>query len=74
MFQWTGGYYQRGRRGTSPTRVRSTSPVPNEKGFYNDGTLDNSGTIIQTGTGNLGLHSDSHIPDHPEDRAGWLPT
>ena len=34
----------------------------NDKGFYDDGTLDNYGTIIQTGTGNLGLHSDNVSP------------
>ncbi len=30
--------------------------------FLNDGTLFDKGTIVQTGTGNLGLHSDSVVP------------
>ncbi len=35
----------------------------NEHTFFNDGTLDDFGSIIQTGSGNLGLHSDNQLPD-----------
>ena len=40
-----------------------------EKGVYNDGTLDNFGTIIQTG-GNLDLHSDNVAPTTFKNEAG----
>ena len=43
-----------------------------EKGFYDDGTLDNFGTIIQTGTGNLDLHSDNISPTTLKNEAGAL--
>ena len=35
-----------------------------DKGFYNDGILDNFGTILQTGTGNLVLQSDNGVSDN----------
>ena len=61
MFQWTGGRNQR-RRG-QPDQPRDDQPRRLQRqGFYDDGTLDNFGTIIQTGTGNLGLHSDNQAP------------
>ena len=61
MFQWTGG-----NMFASVGDVTNLGTVnlagPNDKGFFQDATLDNFGTIIQTGTGNLGLHSDSSSP------------
>ena len=41
-----------------------------EKDFYNDGVLDNFGTIIQTGTGNLQLGTDGTFPATLNNEAG----
>ena len=43
-----------------------TGPVD----FYNDGVLDNFGTIIQTGTGNLQLGTDGTFPTTLKNEAG----
>ncbi len=60
MFQWTGG-----RINTVVGDVTNLGILnlagSSDKEVYDDGTLDNFGTIIQTGSGNLGLHSDNKI-------------
>jgi RHS repeat-associated protein len=61
MFQWTGGSIN-GQAGSLTNQGTINLAGSNEKMLYNDGTLDNFGTIIQTGTGNLGLHSDNQAP------------
>ena len=53
-FQWNGGQIY--ADGGDLTNVGTMNISGNsEKDFYNDGVLDNFGTIIQTGTGNLRL-------------------
>ncbi len=69
MFQWTGGAIN-GAGGTLTNKGTINLAGPNEKVIYNDGTLDNFGTIIQTGTGNLGLHSDNQAPTILENEPG----
>ena len=61
MFQWTGGGIS-GAGGTLTNLGTINLSGSNEKIFYNDGTLDDYGTIVQTGTGNFGLHSDNQAP------------
>ena len=61
MFQWTGGAIN-GGSGDLTNRGTINLSGPNEKQIFADGTLDNFGTIIQTGTGNFGLHSDNQSP------------
>jgi RHS repeat-associated protein len=58
IFQWLGGGIN-SALGDVTNRGTMNLSGSNEKVFYNDGTLDNFGTIIQTGTGNFGLHSDN---------------
>jgi len=54
-FQWTSGQMDLGNGNlTNLGTMTITAPVD----FYNDGVLDNFGTIIQTGTGNLQLGTD----------------
>jgi hypothetical protein len=61
MFRWTGGNFLAATGDV--TNLGTLNLVgSNEKGFFDDSTLDNFGTIIQTGTGNLGLHSDNISP------------
>jgi len=57
-FQWTGGNFNSGSGDLTNLGVMNLAGS-SEKGLTNDGTLDNSGTIIETGTGNLDLHSDN---------------
>jgi RHS repeat-associated protein len=58
MFQWTGGVINSSVGDL--TNLGTINLVgDNPKGFYNDGTLDDFGTILQTGAGNLALHSDN---------------
>jgi RHS repeat-associated protein len=58
MFQWTGGVLNTALGNL--TNLGTLNLAGNtEKLVYSDGTLDNFGTIIQTGSGNLGLHSDN---------------
>ena len=61
MFQWTGGGIS-GAGGTLTNLGTINLSGSNDKIFYNDGTLDDYGTIVQTGTGNFGLHSDNQAP------------
>ena len=58
-FQWTGGQIDAENGDlTNLGTMTITAPVD----FYNDGVLDNFGTIIQTGTGNLQLGTDGAFP------------
>ena len=59
-FQWTGGQMDAGLGDL--TNVGTMNITGNsEKDFYNDGLLDNFGTIIQTGSGNLQLGTDGRF-------------
>ncbi len=69
FFQWTGGAIN-GAGGTLTNKGTINLAGSNEKVLYNDGTLDNFGLIIQTGTGNLGLHSDNQAPTILENEPG----
>jgi RHS repeat-associated protein len=60
-FEWTGGNIS-GALGDFTLLGTMTIAGSSEHGFFNDGTLDDKGTIVQTGTGNLGLHSDNRFP------------
>ncbi len=57
MFQWTGGILD-GALGDATNLGTINLAGSNDKVFADYGTLDNYGTIVQTGTGNLGLASD----------------
>ena len=62
MFQWTGGAMFAGLGDVTNEKTGTLNLAgSNDKGFYEDSTLDNFGTMIQTGTGNLALHSDNVI-------------
>ena len=61
MFQWTGGNMF-AALGDLTNLGTINLGGSQDKGFFEDATLDNFGTIIQTGTGNLGLHSDNISP------------
>ena len=71
MFQWTGGVID-GAGGVLTNQGTMNLAGPNEKQIYADGTLDDFGTIIQTGTGNFGLHSDNQAPTTLEIEPGAL--
>jgi RHS repeat-associated protein/uncharacterized repeat protein (TIGR01451 family) len=58
MFQWTGGKID-AQVGDVKNLGTMNLAGSNDKAIYNDGTLDDFGTIIQTGSGNLRLHSDN---------------
>ena len=61
MFQWTGGGIS-GAAGNLTNLGTINLAGSNDKIFYNDGTLDDYGTIVQTGNGNFALHSDNQAP------------
>ncbi len=61
LFQWAGGAIN-GAGGTLINKGTINLTGSSDKLFYNDGTLDDYGTIVQTGTGNLALHSDNQEP------------
>jgi RHS repeat-associated protein len=58
MFQWTGGSISSGLGDLTNLGVINLGGS-SDKTFSNDGTLDNFGNILQTGSGNLNLHSDN---------------
>jgi RHS repeat-associated protein len=68
MFQWTGGEVS-SALGNLINLGTMNLPGSNEKDFWNDGILDNFGTIIQAG-GNLGLHSDGTTATTLDNEAG----
>ena len=61
MFQWSGGIFNCTLGDVTNLGILNLVG-PNQKQISHDGTLANFGTIIQTGTGNLDLHSDSVTP------------
>ena len=61
MFQWTGGNMF-AALGDVTNLGTINLAGSSDKGFFEDATLDSFGTIIQTGAGNLGLHSDNVSP------------
>ena len=58
MFQWTGGVIN-SSKGDVTNLGNLVLAGNDDKYFWDDGTLDNFGTIVQSGSGNLNLHSDS---------------
>ena len=67
IFQWTSGQLDLGNGNlTNLGTMTITAPVD----FYNDGILDNYGTIIQTGSGNLQLGTDGMYPSTLMNEAG----
>ncbi|HEV3308984.1 MAG TPA: CARDB domain-containing protein, partial [Chloroflexota bacterium] len=61
LFQWTGGNINTAL-GDVTNKGVMTIAGPSNHLIVNDGTLDNFGTIIQTGSGSLDLHSDNKFP------------
>ena len=61
MFQWTNGNINTAL-GDVTNKGVMTIAGPNTHLFFDDGTLDDFGTIIQTGSGSLELHSDNVFP------------
>src|SRR5262249_23456260 len=61
QFQWTGGAMELSVGDVTNQGTINLSGSQ-ETQIFADGTLDNFGTIIQTGSGNFGLHSDDIIP------------
>ncbi len=70
-FDWTGGGIN-SALGDLTNRGTMTLSGSVEHTFFNDGTLDNYGTMVQTGTGNFGLHSDGAFPTTLKIEAGAL--
>ena len=68
-FNWTGGGINTAL-GDLTNLGAMTLSGSNEHELYNDGMLDNRGTIIQSGTGNFGLHSDGQFPTTLKNEAG----
>ncbi|MHB1560310.1 MAG: carboxypeptidase regulatory-like domain-containing protein, partial [Isosphaeraceae bacterium] len=60
-FDWSGGSIN-SALGDLTNLGTMTISGTGEHEFFNDGTIDDRGTIVQTGTGNLGLHSDNQFP------------
>jgi uncharacterized repeat protein (TIGR01451 family) len=58
MLQWTGGAFFAGK-GDVTNLGTLTLSGSSDMGVFQDATLYNQGVIIQTGSGNLALHSDS---------------
>ena len=61
LFQWTGGTIN-GANGDLTNLGTITVAGASEHMLYDDGTIDDFGSIIQTGSGSLGLHGDSQFP------------
>ena len=62
MFQWTGGTISGSDGGTLTNEGVINLAGSNPKVLSDDATLDNFGTIYQSGSGNFGLHSDNQEP------------
>ena len=60
MFQWTGGGLEGSGELTNLGTINLSGS--NETQIFADGALEDYGTIIQTGTGDFGLHSDTVSP------------
>ena len=69
LFQWSGGSFLAALGDVTNQGTMNLSGS-GAKGFYEDATLDNFGTIIQTGSGNFGLHSDDISPTTFKNEAG----
>ncbi len=69
MLQWTGGFISESRGNVTNLGTLNLSGA-SDKGFFDDGTFDNFGTIIQTGAGNLTLHSDNVTATTLKNEAG----
>ncbi len=69
MFQWTGGGMELSVGDVTNMGTINLSG-PNQTQIFADGTLDDYGTIIQTGTGDFGLHSDNVRPTTLKIEAG----
>ena len=66
LFQWTGGQME--LTGGDATNLGTVNlSGSNQTQIYADGTLYDYGTIIQSGTGDFGLHSDNLYADHTAD-------
>jgi adhesin/invasin len=61
MFQWTGGSMNLAAGNVTNNGVINLSGSSQTK-IYDDGTLFDYGTIVQTGTGNFGLQSENSTP------------
>ena len=66
FFKWTGGYIA-AAAGDVTNLGTINLAGPNEKGFSDDGTLDNYGTIIQTGAWQPGFAQRWRHRHHSED-------
>jgi RHS repeat-associated protein len=73
MFQWTAGPMELSVGNVINQGTINLSGA-SEAQIYADGTLDNYGTVIQSGTGDFGLHSDNVAPTtlKIESGAQWL--
>ncbi|HKM53638.1 MAG TPA: hypothetical protein VJY33_09505, partial [Isosphaeraceae bacterium] len=61
MFQWTGGQFDAGNGDLTNLGTMNLNSNLAED-FYNDGVLDNFGTINQAGAGSLQLGTDGDFP------------
>jgi hypothetical protein len=61
MFQWTGGSMELSVGDAINLGTINLSGADQTQ-IYADGTLDNFGTVIQSGSGYFGLHSDGVVP------------
>ncbi len=61
LFQWTGGAMELSVGDVTNLGTINLSGSSQTQ-IYADGTLDNYGTMIQTGSGDFGLHSDNITP------------
>jgi hypothetical protein len=68
-FQWDLGQIDAGNGDLTNLGTMNLSGTA-EKDFYNDGVLDNFGTIIQADTGNLQLGTDGDFPTTLKNEAG----
>ena len=67
MFQWTGGWLS----GTGGTLINDgVINIDGGSGINKDGTLDNFGTVVQSGSSNFILHSDNEAPSVLQNEQG----